>query len=67
MAHDHHDHDDAHGSPLTETQLRVKALESLLDLVLTADRVQAVLKHGDGFRMDADIPPRFKPGDHLTG
>ena len=30
MAHDHHDHDDAHGSPLTEAQLRVKALESLL-------------------------------------
>ena len=30
MAHDHHDHDDGHGSPLTETQLRVRALESLL-------------------------------------
>ena len=27
--HDH-DHDDAHNAPLTETQLRVKALESLL-------------------------------------
>ena len=25
-----HDHDDDHGSPLTETQLRVRALESLL-------------------------------------
>ena len=25
-----HDHDDAHGPPLTETQLRVKALETLL-------------------------------------
>ena len=24
-----HDHDDDHGSPLTETQLRVRALESL--------------------------------------
>src|SRR5688572_32362621 len=32
MAHDHHehDHDDPHTAPLTETQLRVKALESLL-------------------------------------
>ena len=29
--HDHgHDHDDPHTAPLTETQLRVKALESLL-------------------------------------
>ena len=25
-----HDHDDAHGAPLTETQIRVRALESLL-------------------------------------
>src|SRR5688572_22444000 len=32
MAHDHHehDHDDPHTAPLTETQLKVKALESLL-------------------------------------
>ena len=30
MAHDHHDHDDPHTAPLSETQLRVKALESLL-------------------------------------
>jgi hypothetical protein len=32
MAHEHHehDHDDAHTAPLSETQLRVKALESLL-------------------------------------
>ena len=32
MAHDHHDHDhdDPHTAPLTETQLRVRALESLL-------------------------------------
>jgi nitrile hydratase subunit alpha len=30
MAHRHHDHEDPHPSPLTETQLRVKALESLL-------------------------------------
>jgi hypothetical protein len=29
MAHDHHDHD-PHTAPLTETQLRVRALESLL-------------------------------------
>jgi nitrile hydratase len=29
MSHDH-DHDDEHGPPLTETQLRVRALESLL-------------------------------------
>jgi len=32
MAHDHHDHDhdhdDPHMAPLTETQRRVKALES---------------------------------------
>jgi nitrile hydratase len=28
--HDDHDHDDPHTAPLTETQLRVKALESLL-------------------------------------
>jgi nitrile hydratase len=28
--HDHHHGDDAHTAPLTETQLRVKALESLL-------------------------------------
>jgi nitrile hydratase len=33
MAHDHHDHDDddaEHEPPLTETQLRVRALETLL-------------------------------------
>jgi nitrile hydratase len=32
MAHDHHgpEHEDPHTAPLTETQLRVKALESLL-------------------------------------
>ena len=29
MAHDHHEHDE-HAPPLTETQLRVRALESLL-------------------------------------
>lgn len=28
--HDDHDHDDPHTAPLTETQLRVRALESLL-------------------------------------
>ena len=28
--HDDHDHEDAHDAPLTETQLRVRALESLL-------------------------------------
>jgi nitrile hydratase len=28
--HEHHDHEDPHTAPLTETQLRVKALESLL-------------------------------------
>ena len=33
--------------------------------LLTADRVPAVLKRGDGFRMDADVPPRFKPGDRV--
>ena len=31
--------------------------------LLTADRVQEALRRGDGFRMDADIPPRFKAGD----
>ena len=31
--------------------------------LLTADRVQATLKRGDRFRMDEDVPPRFKPGD----
>ena len=30
MTHDHHRHDHDHGPPLTETQLRVRALESLL-------------------------------------
>ena len=30
MAHDHHEHADEHAPPLTETQLRVRALESLL-------------------------------------
>ena len=30
MAHVPHDHDDPHTAPLSETQLRVKALESLL-------------------------------------
>jgi nitrile hydratase len=30
MAHGHHEHEDPHAAPLTETQLRVKALESLL-------------------------------------
>ena len=33
--------------------------------LLTADRVQDVLKRGDRFRMDADVPPRFKPGDRV--
>ena len=30
MARDHHEHEDEHAPPLTETQLRVRALESLL-------------------------------------
>ena len=30
MTHRHEDHDDAHGSELSETQLRVRALESVL-------------------------------------
>jgi nitrile hydratase subunit beta len=33
--------------------------------LLTADRVPAVLERGAGFRMDADVPPRFKPGDRV--
>jgi nitrile hydratase subunit beta len=33
--------------------------------LLTADRVHTVLEHGDGFRMDADVPPRFTPGDRV--
>jgi len=28
--HDHHDHDHEHGSELSETQLRVRALETIL-------------------------------------
>src|SRR5689334_25127139 len=30
MGHDHHDHDHDHGSELSETQRRVRALESIL-------------------------------------
>ena len=33
--------------------------------LLTADRVQEVLKRGDRFRMDADLRPRFTPGDRV--
>ena len=33
--------------------------------LLTADRVRAVLTRGDRSRMDADLPPRFKPGDRV--
>jgi nitrile hydratase subunit beta len=33
--------------------------------LLTADRVRAALERGDGFRMDVDLPARFKPGDRV--
>ena len=33
--------------------------------LLTADRVAAALRRGDGFRMDVDLPPRFTPGDRV--
>ena len=33
--------------------------------LLTANRVQEVLKRGDRFRMDADLLPRFTPGDRV--
>jgi nitrile hydratase len=33
--------------------------------LLTADRVREVLTRGDRHRMDADAPPRFKPGDRV--
>jgi len=32
---------------------------------LTADRVSEVLARGDGFRLDADVPARFVPGDRV--
>ena len=33
--------------------------------LLTADRVQDVLERGDRFRMDVEVPPKFKPGDRV--
>jgi nitrile hydratase len=33
--------------------------------LLTADRVKEVLTRGDRSRVDADVPPRFKPGDRV--
>ena len=33
--------------------------------LLTADRVREVLARGDRFRMNADVRPRFKPGDRV--
>ena len=30
-----------------------------------ATAVRPWLKRGDRFRMDADVPPRFKPGDRV--
>ena len=34
--------------------------------LLTADRVKEVLTRGDRSRVDADIPPKFKPGDGVV-
>ena len=33
--------------------------------LLTADRVRAALMRGDRSRMDADLAPRFRPGDRV--
>ena len=33
--------------------------------LLTANRVQEALRRVDRFRMDADVPPKFKPGDRV--
>jgi nitrile hydratase subunit beta len=33
--------------------------------LLTADRVAAAVHRGGGFRMNVDLPARFKPGDRV--
>lgn len=33
--------------------------------LLTRDRVAEVLRRGDEFRVDADVPPRFRAGDRV--
>jgi nitrile hydratase len=33
--------------------------------VLKAAEVERALRHGRGARLEADVPPRFKPGDHV--
>ena len=33
--------------------------------LLTAEGVQGALKRSDRFRMDVEVPPKFKPGDRV--
>ena len=71
--HDHHhDHDHGHGSELSETQLRVRALETVLTLQC-GQRFDATRSVGNAFQVridhhadetgevDGRCPPQLRP------